>query len=229
MKMNKNFMITPFHQWLVGFTDGDGSFYIKKHGKALTFTLAYHLVKDDIMCIQNIKKGLKLDQNIEMRPKSVMLSIIKQSVIIDTIIPIFDHYSLMTKKSNVYNLWRESFFHYINRSQSKKKLWEIKYKLNDSKFLQELPDITNFNHMSTEYIVGFLEAEGSFVLSNSRNACLFYISQHEDSIYTLIAIKNYIEKNWKPINSTPKLVNKYLVVPPGAPQAPQGTFGAAGR
>lgn len=229
MKINKKFIITPFHKWLVGFTDGDGSFHIKKQGSVLTFVLGFHLIKDDIICIQNIKEGLKLEENIQIRPKSVILIMNKQSVIIDKVIPIFDNYPLITKKGNVYNLWKESFFNYINKSQNKEELWDIKYKLNDYKFLQLLPDILNFNHISTEYIVGFLEAEGSFVLSKNRNACEIYISQHQNSIYLLIAIKKYIVNNWKPIDSTPELISKYLLVPPGAPQAPQGTFGAAGR
>lgn len=211
MKINKNFKITPFHKWLVGFTDGDGSFYIKKNDKWFSFFLGYHLVKNDIICINNIKEGLNLDQKVEIRPKSVLLGIHKHSVILNTVIPIFDNYPLITKKGNVYTIWRESFIGYINKSINREELLQIKYKLNDANYLNLLPDILNFKHISTEYIVGFLEAEGSFVLSGNRNACAFYISQHQNSIYLLEAIKQYIINEWKPINSTPKLINDYLL------------------
>lgn len=207
--LNKK-IINSFKQWLVGFTDGDGSFYVKKNGKGLLYLLGYHLKKDDKICIDNILKGLNLNINIEQRGNTVQLSIHKHDDIKNIIIPIFDNYPLITKKRFVFEIWKSDFEHYVNRSIDRSILLKNKYIINDAEFLKLKGVIKEFEHMSNEYILGFLEAEGSFVLNNDRYSCMYYISQSLDSMDVLLAIKDFILKNWKPHKDTPMLVKYQL-------------------
>lgn len=63
LKLN-NLEINNFHKWLVGFTDGDGSFYIKGLENNFKFFYGFHLHKDDISCLVPAPAGTPGKENI---------------------------------------------------------------------------------------------------------------------------------------------------------------------
>nr|AKL82958.1 hypothetical protein [Saccharomyces paradoxus] len=59
-----NLNMDNFYKWLVGFTDGDGSFYIKLNDKKyLRFFYGFRLHIDDKACLENIKNMLNMPSN----------------------------------------------------------------------------------------------------------------------------------------------------------------------
>ena len=59
-----------FAQWLVGFIDAEGSFYIRIGVKQIQFRVSIHLHKDDLPCLTLIQERLNIG-NIYKYPTSV--------------------------------------------------------------------------------------------------------------------------------------------------------------
>lgn len=115
-----------FDPWLVGFVDGEGSFFfnIRKRTRksnrrpfmAVDMSFQITLRDDDkatLLGIQDYLKAGKIN-NEGKKYNSVGFSnphteyrIFKIKDLVEKIIPIFDKYKLRTRKSQVYKLWRE--------------------------------------------------------------------------------------------------------------------------
>nr|YP_009310801.1 Orf1p [Saccharomyces arboricola]AOT85109.1 Orf1p [Saccharomyces arboricola] len=215
-----NLNMNNFYKWLVGFTDGDGSFYMKGTEKDLKFFYGFHLHKDDISCLENIKNNLKMSPsgvpagpgtnniNINIRETSAQLTVMKKQWMNDNLLPIFDKYPCMTIKYYSYMKWKEALMKSLNKV-SNKELMEYKTLINNYEIIDnmEIP----YNNMNDHWILGFLEAEGSLTIDNRRNCCSLFITQHMKSKKTLEVIKDYILMNWKPIDNTPNLIKEYLL------------------
>nr|AJG03024.1 hypothetical protein [Saccharomyces paradoxus]AKL82716.1 hypothetical protein [Saccharomyces paradoxus] len=208
LKLN-NLEINNFHKWLVGFTDGDGSFYMKGTERDLKFFYGFHLHKDDISCLEHIKNNLKLPNNINIRETSVQLTVTKKQWMNDNLLPIFDKYPCMTIKYYSYMKWKEGLMKSLNKVSSNKELMEYKTLINNYEIIKDMK--IPYNHMNDHWILGFLEAEGSLTIESKRNSCKLFISQHEKSKKTLEVIKDYILNNWKPIDNTPMFIKNYLL------------------
>lgn len=206
----KNNLQQNFQQWLVGFTDGDGAFFIKKIGNSFIFCLAYHLHKLDKLCLDNIQKGLDLDKKVDIRLKSVQLLYLDRKWLVNTIVPIFEKFPLLTHKYYSYSKWKEALI--INL-----KGLPIKELIHYKELINNYVEIKNikipYNKINDYWILGFIEAEGSFTIPKTllRNISAIYISQNTLSTKTIELIVNYILLNWKPIDSTPLLIKKYLL------------------
>ena len=74
-KNNKNNLeIDNFYKWLVGFTDGDGSFYIKLNDKKyLRFFYGFRIHIDDKACLEKIRNILNIPSNFEELLKTIIL------------------------------------------------------------------------------------------------------------------------------------------------------------
>ena len=203
-----NLEIDNFYKWLVGFTDGDGSFYIKNLEYGFKLIYGFHLHKDDLQCLENIKNNLNILNNISIRELSIQLTVYNKQWIYDNLLPIFDKYPCITIKYYSYIKWREVLIKSINNVSSKE-LIKNKLLINNYEIIDniEIP----YNNINDHWILGFLEAEGSFLINNTRNSCRLFISQHEQSKKTLEVIKDYILNNWKPIDSTPIFIKEDLL------------------
>nr|AKL83031.1 hypothetical protein [Saccharomyces cerevisiae] len=62
LKLN-NLEMNNFHKWLVGFTDGYGSFYMKGTENNFKFFYGFHLHKDDISCLVPAPAGTPGKEN----------------------------------------------------------------------------------------------------------------------------------------------------------------------
>lgn len=99
-----------FHEWLVGFTDGDGTFSIahKNENWSLAFKLSQH--KYNIRLLHFIKSQLKIGIiNEEAKSNMVNYRIRDRKKIADIIFPIFDKYPLLTSKHFNYLKFKEAY------------------------------------------------------------------------------------------------------------------------
>lgn len=194
-----------FYQWLVGFTDGDGSFSIirQKDSWSLTYKLGQSTY--NLRVLHFIKTQLGVGSiYVEKDGKNGHFRIRDLDTISKIIIPIFDKYPLLTSK----------YFNYINFKKAHAILtdksltrMEKNTLINDiintniplnyiaPVWLTVKNQILNFENankiMSKSWLIGFTEAEGSFYLVNKSETRLvhaFEITQKLDEI-VLISIK----------------------------------------
>jgi LAGLIDADG endonuclease len=165
-----------FEQWLVGFTDGDGNFHISHQGDkwGLSFKLAQS--RYNLRVLHYIKKQLGVGSITKYGTKAQFF--IRDRKTIETVlIPIFDKYTLLTTKYFDYVKFKKALtiLNNVNLSKQDKdiKLMAIKNSKVNIDYISpawkstNLP-LTNVNSvihiMSKSWLVGFIEAEGSFYL-----------------------------------------------------------------
>jgi hypothetical protein len=107
LKNNKDW----FEEWLVGMTDGDGTFCIvRQNGK---WSLAYKITQSsrDLRVLYYIKKQLGFGRVLKHEDKQVAnFSIRDRKVLSDIIFPIFDKYPLLTSKQFSYLRFKEAWY-----------------------------------------------------------------------------------------------------------------------
>src|SRR6266542_1535568 len=99
-----------FYQWLVGFTDGDGTFSIAyQNGKwSLTFKLSQH--EYNLRLLNFIKGRLGIGNiNKEIKTKMVNYRIRDRKKLAEVIFPIFNKYPLLTSKYFNYLKFKEAY------------------------------------------------------------------------------------------------------------------------
>lgn len=174
---NKNKFL--FEQWLVGFTDGDGNFSITNQGDK--WGLSYKLAQSryNLRLLYYVKKQLGVGSVTKDNTKGQLF--IRDRKSIETIIlPIFEKYPLLTSKYFDYLRFKRALDVLNNVSLSKQ---DRNTKLLNLKNLKVPNDYKSpaWNHvdlplknvgsvsgiMSKPWLVGFIEAEGSFYLTSN--------------------------------------------------------------
>ena len=99
-----------FYQWLVGFTDGDGTFSIAhQNGKwSLAFKLSQHEYNMRLLYFIKSQLGVGI-VNKETKTKMVNYRIRDRKKLAEVIFPIFDKYSLLTSKYLNYLKFKEAY------------------------------------------------------------------------------------------------------------------------
>jgi hypothetical protein len=171
-----------FEQWLVGFTDGDGNFHISHQGTGTStkWTLGYKLTQSgyNLRILNYIKKELKVG-SITKDGTKVQYFIRDRKILETILIPIFDKYPLLTTKHFDYVKFKKALAILNNISMSKEeknlKLLAVKDTKPNKDYLSPvwnnanlpLTDVDSINNVMTKsWLVGFIEAEGSFYLTS---------------------------------------------------------------
>lgn len=169
-----------FHEWLVGLSDGESSFIIRQDTNSGYCYLRYKLPQSayNSTILKYIKRELGSD-NIVINndgPHDMVLIIADSNKLKSTIVPIFDKYPLHTFKYFRYQLFRQGF-QYL---PSDPRLLELKHQLNSG--ISESLVSPHSNIPSISWIVGFIEAEGSFYIATRKGAYkhVFSVSQKRD-------------------------------------------------
>lgn len=165
-----------FEQWLVGVTDGDGNFSINySNGKwGLSFKIAQS--RYNLRLLYYIKKELGVGSVTKDNTKG-QFYIRNRKHIEDIILPIFDKYPLLTSKYFDYFRFKQALYLLNNKDickeQRDKELLILKNSKKGNKYLSpvwnniSLP-LTDINIIqgivNKPWVVGFIEAEGSFYL-----------------------------------------------------------------
>lgn len=218
-KLNNTFY--NFNEWLVGFTDGDGTFsiYIDKNNKKIQFIYKISQSINNIQILYKIKSNLKIG-NINIDKKNNMASYIvrNKTLILNNIIPIFDNNKLLTSKRFNYLIFKECLLISNNNVLLQdEKILKIEYILKNKKlpdnYISDIWDNININNnninnmilnikdiykiMSKYWVIGFIEAEGSFFIVKkdiNRYIHSFGITQKLDPI-VLYSIKILLNIN----------------------------------
>lgn len=225
-KLNKNNI--NFEEWLVGFTDGDGTFniYISKDNK-LTFTykLSQSIYNEQLLYkiksklgVGNINKSLGMS-NYVIRKKEHLINII---------IPIFDKNMLLSSKQFNYLKFKDALYISLNKNISNENKIILIKEIKDRKIpinykspiwnnlnISDIKSITNvYKYMSKSWLIGFIEAEGSFYLvkkDSKRIVHGFGITQKLDPII-LHSIKYILNIPTDVKFREPKYSNSYYYI-----------------
>lgn len=202
-----------FEQWLVGFTDGEGNFHISHQGTGAStkWTLSYKLTQSgyNLRILNYIKKELKVGSITKDRTK-VQYFIRDRKVIETILLPIFDKYTLLTTKYFDYEKLKKALavLNDISLSKEEKniKLFQIKNSTPNKDYISPawnnaklpLTDVNSINNViSKSWLVGFIEAEGSFYLVSKTPTRIvhgFGLTQKLDKIVLeAIGIKLHIK------------------------------------
>jgi len=186
-----------FEQWLVGFTDGDGNFSITHQGDK--WGLSYKLAQSsyNFIVLYFIKKQLGVGSVTKDGTKGQFF--IRDRIKIETVLlPIFDKYPLLTSKSFDYMKFRKALYVLNDKSLTKqdrnvKLLYLKSYEL-PSNYRSPAWNGVDFplknryslnNVVNKAWLIGFIEAEGSFYLTNKDSKRIvhgFGITQKLDEI-----------------------------------------------
>jgi len=193
-----------FLQWLVGITDGDGSFSILRQGDKWNLIFKISQNSYNLRALYYIKKQLKVGKvSVESNRNMASFRIRDRKTIGNLIIPIFDKYPLLTTKYFNFDKFKQAYFILEN---------PILNKIEKNNLLESLKSTTCCASEATEdyispawdkvnlpladaneatkvilkpWLIGFVEAEGSFYLvSKDKNRIVhgFGITQKLDRV-----------------------------------------------
>lgn len=197
-----------FNQWLVGFTDGDGSFSISRQNDKWSLSFSIGQSTYNLRVLHFIKKQLGAGYiYVEKNNKLASFKIKDQAVLESIIFPIFDKYPLLTTKHFNYIKFKQAHAILSNTLLSKLEkdslIFNIKNSLVPLSYISPAWSlvsnlVSNFETaskvMSKSWLVGFTETEGCFNLVNKSKDRLvhaFEITLKLDEI-VLIAIKHIL-------------------------------------
>lgn len=186
-----------FELWLVGMTDGDGTFHIAYQNGKWNLVYKISLSRYNLRTLYYIKKNLGIGVVRKDNTKGQFV-IRDRKKLADVIFPIFDKYPLLTSKQFNYLNLKKAYNILEDKNLSKVEkdnyLLEIKKESipkgyisnawNKTKLpFETVEDVTSV--MSKPWVVGFIEAEGSFYLVSKDKTRIvhgFGISQKLDEI-----------------------------------------------
>ena len=198
-RLNKEYLVKNtkkwFEQWLVGITDGEGTFGFYKQNDKWILTYKITLSIHNIRTLYYIKTNLGVGTVIKEGTKAQIYVRNRQNIE-NVIFPIFDKYPLLTSKFFNYMKLKQAFDVLSNSNldilEKDKFLSELEKKTNPEIF--ESPvwtnvNLSNYNEIlnivSKPWLSGFIEGEASFYIvrkDTSRIVHGFGISQKLDRI-----------------------------------------------
>ena len=176
-----------FIEWLVGVTEGDGYFSMDQHKNgSWSFTFGIGQGVYNARLLFYIKRVLGYGSVTKSGVGELKFRVRDSKVLKEVIIPIFDSYMLHTSKCYHYELWKEA-------------LLNPNLRVHNKKLMETIPDDYKSPHSSIptkNWIVGFIEAEGSFYLvkkdsKTTRIVHAFGITQKKD-----VHILNQLRSLW---------------------------------
>ncbi len=220
---------TKFYEWLVGVTDGDGTFHFSKNNKGVwSFTFKISQSSYNLRILYYIKSILCVGSIYVTNSKDNIADfcIRDRQHIIKHILPIFDQYPLLTSKQYYYNLFKNSILIATDSTLSKEQknllIGNIKNLYNKgipTHFISRSWQIIGNNVKNTQeaiqvisksWIVGFTEAEGSFYIvkkDSKRLVHAFEITQKRDiivleAIASILGLKVINKKTYNTVVAT---------------------------
>lgn len=181
-----------FLQWFVGFSDAESSFLINIRNKTevhFTFQITLHI--EDIAVLYTIREKLGMGI-VFIKGKTCSFRVNSFQVIVEKLIPIFDKYPLITHKQLNYRDWKKAILLKIESQKSNRSLSistleainEIKNGMNSLRTNYDGYILTN-EMVTKNWLVGFVEGDGSFCFSNS--SVYFLITQKDKKILEAIS------------------------------------------
>lgn len=205
-----------FYKWFVGFSDGESNFQIqvrykdaeKTKVKGVNFSFAIALHIDDLAVLQYIKDTLGTGSITTKSTGDVCVFSVTSKEGLYKLISIFDEYNLNTTKYLDYLDFRQAFILYHERDPDLYKLdkntiidqiLELKNGMNNQRTSLDNTDIfslqTNKRGITKSWLLGFIEAEGSFFISRTDIEPSFSIELSSAQLFLLERIKYFLIEN----------------------------------
>jgi virulence-associated protein VapD len=208
---------SDFEQWLVGVTDGDGTFHFSEHlpGKWI-FYFRIGQSSYNLRLLYYIKSNLGIGE-VRVSQTTAEYRVRNKQQLLQHIIPLFDQNRLLTSKYYNYELFKQALLvstdASLTSSQKHAMLIELKIRVRPTNYISPVWSVINNvvtslsdakQVMTKSWLVGFTEAEGSFYLFTkdvNRIAHAFEITQKLDRIVLdaaaqLLGIKVRIKKTY---------------------------------
>lgn len=207
-----------FEQWLVGVTDGDGTFSIIRQNNKWNLAFKITQSRYNLRLLYYIKKELGVGSITKDNTKAQFF--IRDRKKLNTrIFPLFDKYPLLTSKMFNYERFKKAYFiledNNLTKDEKDEKLYILKNMIRPENYISPvwnkaylpLKSVNDINNIVTKpWLVGFIEAEGSFYLVSKDSTRIvhgFGLTQKLDSI-VLQAIGLLLH-----ISTTVKFKSKY--------------------
>jgi hypothetical protein len=198
-KNKANFQDNEFLQWFVGFTDAEGCFKINIKNKTevhFVFQIVLHVA--DVAVLYTIREKLGIGV-VSIKGSICSYRVHSFQVIVNTLIPIFDKYPLLTQKQLDYRDWKKAILLKKEGQVALREIRslslvtleninEIKNGMNTSRINYEGYHLSN-DMITNNWLVGFVEGDGTFHFSN--NSAIFGITQKDKKI--LEAISDFLK------------------------------------
>jgi hypothetical protein len=191
-----------FLQWFVGFSDGESNFSIvpmyDKSGTPykFSFRFAIGLHIDDKNALVSMHNLLAVGRINETNDECKF--IVSDAEGLRKLISIFDKYKLNTTKYLDYMDFKEAFNLYHSRNgviteELKDKLLKFKSGMNSNRINFNMP--SNHIKITTYWLLGLIEGEGSFHFWRSDLIPVFSIVLTERQLPVLVKIKEFLINN----------------------------------
>ena len=190
---------TKFIEWFIGLSEAESNFLIRgrknKEGEIVGFEFVFRisLHQDDRKVLEYIKDTFGCGR-LNTERDTLVFTISQLSDIETILIPLFEQFPLNTTKYLDYLNFKKAFYMYKNRKTSEapsledlySNIIKLKDSMNDKRLDFDLPK-DHCIRITGNYLVGFLEGDGSF-----------YLNKHDMtvrvSLVTLTANKLVLEK-----------------------------------
>nr|AAB84210.1 putative maturase [Cryphonectria parasitica] len=208
--------LTEFYQWFVGFSDGESSFQIqikysdqdktKIRGVNFSFTISLHI--DDIAVLKFIKDKLEIGNITVKKTRAACVFSVTNQEGLNKLISIFDKYNLNTTKYLDYLDFRKAFLLYQDKDINFNKenlnilinqIVDLKSRMNSERTFFDMSVCntsfsTNSLHsgINKNWLLGFIEAEGSFFISITDIEPSFSIELSNAQMFLLEKIKDFL-------------------------------------
>lgn len=221
-----------FLQWFIGFTDGEGYFLISFNNKghcAFKFEIGLHrnpppLLRkggggDDKGALDFIHKELEMGK-VWVRDNKAFFTVIRKNEI-NSLIGIFTKYPLKSSKGLNFLDFKKAFELYTSHKLTKEilnQIESIKKNMNSLRTNYDMKDYYKQNDLiiSAYWLLGFIEAEGSFFVINRGGYNItmeFSLTQSFLDLSLMEAIKEFLNNLANPESSTiSNLTFAYLYV-----------------
>ena len=166
-----------------------------KNNKEVHFVFQITLHIEDVVVFYTIREKLGIGI-VSIKGNTCSFRVHSFQVIIDSLLPIFDKYSLLTHKQLNYRDWKKAIMlKKLTQENSRSlsvdtfnKIVEIKNSINNLRTNYEDYNISN-EMITKNWLAGFIEGDGTFYFSNS--SVVFGITQKDRKI--LEAICNFLQ------------------------------------
>lgn len=227
--MKQNWVgVEPFNlpselvQWICGYTDAEGSFLVSQgtdkitgepRGASLTFQLRVHI--DSLPLLEWLKDNVFGSGSISVEVgRTATLHVSSFRTIIGVVIPLFNQFTLNTKKFLDFKAFEEIAHIMANKGhltpEGSRRIYKIRRSMNNFRTNYDLPS-THSLKITNYWLLGFVEGDGTFYYSNTPR---FSIAQEDVSLPALQAILAFFGKgSIKQAGSDPHNANmcKFLI------------------
>lgn len=190
-----NFTNKDFLYWFSGFTDAEGNFLVAIDRKYVKLRFKINLHVDDIEVLYTIKSKLGFGRVVEESNRNSCSFIVEDTLSINKLCDIFNHYPLHTsKKLDFISFYEVLLIKTTNKVLSEVdmgKIISIKNSMNSKREIFTYGTSKPQIIINPNWFIGFIEGEGTFGIKTG-SSLYFQVAQKNTSQECLNGITNFL-------------------------------------